>query len=203
MTRNVDRSRDDGGHFSDMDAGDGLSCSGIAPVEIRTERLLLRPFQPADVDDALAYRHDEEFALFLPHIPQPFTREHAEAFVALNMSEPWHRSPVFAVVLNGKLIGTVNLEVDHETRSAMLGYAIARTCWGQGVATEAARAVVAWGIETFQLTRIWASTDSRHVRSIRVMEKLGLQREGVRIADRIGRDGKPTDSVVCGLNLIR
>lgn len=37
-------------------------------MELRTERLLLRPFQVGDVGDALAYRDDEEFARFLPHI---------------------------------------------------------------------------------------------------------------------------------------
>jgi hypothetical protein len=46
----------------------------IRRVELRTATLLLRRFQADDVDDALAYRDDPEFARFLPHIPQPFTR---------------------------------------------------------------------------------------------------------------------------------
>ena len=50
--------------------------------------------------------------VFLPNIPQPFTRTDAEAFVTLNMSESWARSPTFAVVLDGRLIGTVNFEVE-------------------------------------------------------------------------------------------
>ena len=91
---------------------------------LTTARLVLRPFRADDVDDALAYRNDPEFARFLPHIPQPFTRADAEAFVALNMSEPWERSPTFAVVLDDELIGTVSFEVDAATRSAMIGYAI-------------------------------------------------------------------------------
>src|SRR3954449_2931458 len=115
-----------------------------APIVLRTERLTLRPFQDSDVEDALSYRDDPEFARFLPHIPQPFTRRDAEAFVALNMAEPWDRSPTFAVVLDAHVIGTVNLEIDSESRSAMLGYAIGRAWWGQGIAVEAARAVIAW-----------------------------------------------------------
>src|SRR3954462_10374743 len=103
-----------------------------ARTELRTERLLLRAFESADVEDALTYRNDPEFARFLPHIPQPFTRRDAEAFVALNISEPWERSPVFAVVLGDRLIGTVNLELDAESRTAVLGYAIGRPWWGQG-----------------------------------------------------------------------
>jgi ribosomal-protein-alanine N-acetyltransferase len=151
----------------------------IVPTELRTERLLLRPFRAGDVDDALAYRNDAEFSRYLPHIPYPFERRHAEAFVALNMSESWETSPTFAIVFEGRVIGTVNLEVDVPARAAMLGYAIGRAWWGRGIATEAARAVMAWGIETYGLTRIWASAELGNVRSHRVLEKLGMQREKV------------------------
>ncbi len=119
-----------------------------APILLRTERLTLRPFQDSDVEDALSYRDDPEFARFLPHIPQPFTRRDAEVFVALNMSEPWARSPTFAVVLEGALIGTVNFEVDADMRAAMLGYAIGRAWWGRGLAIEAARAAIAWAVDS-------------------------------------------------------
>jgi ribosomal-protein-alanine N-acetyltransferase len=167
---------------------------------LRTDRLLLRPFQESDVADALSYRDDVEFARFLPHIPQPFTRKDAETFVALNMSEPWEQSPTFAVVLDQIVIGTVNFEVRRDTRAAMLGYAIGRAWWGRGIATEAARAAMAWAIETFGLARIWASTDARHVRSRRVLEKLGMQQEALRVGDHIGRAGEIVDEVVYGVN---
>lgn len=175
----------------------------IAPTELRTERLLLRPFRAADVEDALAYRNDPEFARFLSHVPQPFTQSDAEAMVALILSEPWDRFATFAVDLDGELIGTVNLEIDPDTRSAMLGYAIGRAWWGQGIATEAARATIAWGIATYGLTRIWASTDVHNVRSQRVMEKLQMRREGVALAHHVGRDGEPIDQVAYGLDLPR
>src|SRR3954471_1148008 len=103
------------------------------PTILHTDRLLLRPFQDSDVEDALSYRDDREFARFLSHIPQPFTRSDAEAFVKLNISESWDQSPTFAVVLDGTLIGTVNFEVEPETRTAMLGYAIGRAWWGRGI----------------------------------------------------------------------
>jgi len=172
-----------------------------ARTELRTQRLHLRPFRPDDVADALEYRNDNEFVRFLPHVPHPFTRADAKRFVALNMSEDWQQSPIFAVVLDGKLIGTVNLQVDRSRRAAMLGYAIGRQWWGRGLATEAARAAMAWAVEVFSLERIWASTDARHTKSQRVLEKLGMQREAVRTEDHVGRDGRPVDEVVYGLNL--
>ena len=136
--------------------------------------MLLRRFRESDIDDALAYRDDPEFARYLPHIPQPFTRADAVAFVRTNMTEPWHTLPTFAVVLDGHVIGTVNLEIDHAARTAMLGYAIARAHWGRGLATEAASAVVRWALAEHDLVEIWASTQPANFRSRRVMDKLGM-----------------------------
>lgn len=158
-------------------------------TQLRTARLLLRPFKADDVEDALEYRDDIEFARFLHHVPQPFTREHAAAFVALNMSEPWDRSPTFAIDLHGKLIGTVNLEIDIEQHAAMLGYALGRAWWGHGYATEAAQTVVAWAFDVLGLRLVWASTDDRNIRSQRVMAKLGMQHAAPRNPERVGRDG--------------
>jgi len=172
------------------------------PTTLRTERLLLRPFQPGDVDDVLDYRNDPEFARFLAHVPQPFTRADAEKFVELNMAEPWDRSPVFAVVFEGRLIGTVNFELEEaDNQTAMVGYAIGRRWWGRGIAVEAARAAIAWATAAFGLTRVWASTDLPHVRSQRVLEKLGMRRETVCAGAGVDRRGEPVDVVVYGLDV--
>jgi [ribosomal protein S5]-alanine N-acetyltransferase len=171
---------------------------------LKTERLTLRPFQQDDVEDALAYRDDLEFARYLPHIPQPFTRSDAERFVTTNMTDSWETSPTFAVVLDGldgRVIGTVNFEIDAAARTAMIGYAIGRAWWGRGIATEATRAAIDWAIPQHNLVRIWASTEVAHIRSQRVLEKLGMQRESVRVADHIGREGKPVDEVFYGLTV--
>jgi ribosomal-protein-alanine N-acetyltransferase len=166
---------------------------------LRTERLLLRPFRNDDVDEALNYRNDAEFARFLPHIPQPFTYADAKQFVTTNMEEPWDKSPTFAVVLDGRLIGTVNLDIVSDKQIAMLGYAISRDHWGEGITPEAARAVISWGFHTLNLVKIWAATDARHQRSRRVMEKLGMRHEGTLRAHHLDGDGLRTDEVLYGL----
>jgi Acetyltransferase (GNAT) domain/HEAT repeats/PBS lyase HEAT-like repeat len=125
--------------------------------------------------------------------------------VARNMAEPWETSPVFAVVLDGSLIGTVNFEVEppdaEGMRAAMLGYAIGRRWWGRGLATEATRAAMEWAVAEYGLSRVWASTDVRNLRSHRVLEKLGMRRETVRLHDHVGRDGVMVDEAVCGIKL--
>lgn len=57
--------------------------------------------------------------------------------------------------------------------------------------------------EAFSLAQVWASTDAQNLRSIRVMEKLGMQREAVRAGDHVGRDGALVDEVVYGMSTRR
>jgi ribosomal-protein-alanine N-acetyltransferase len=147
----------------------------------------------------MKYRNDDEFARYLPHVPHPFTQADAERFVTTNMTEPWAQYPTFAIELDGKLVGTVNLEVEADNQIAMIGYAISRVHWGEGVAPEAARAVIAWGFETFALTKVWASTDAKHTRSRRVLEKLGMRQEGTLRSHSLDRSGARVDVVIYGL----
>jgi RimJ/RimL family protein N-acetyltransferase len=87
----------------------------------------------------------------------------------------------FAVILkeNDQLIGSVALRVSNpDHRGGFIGYAFNRSYWGQGYATEAARALLAFGFERLNLHRIFATCDPRNVASSRVLEKIGMRREG-------------------------
>jgi ribosomal-protein-alanine N-acetyltransferase len=81
----------------------------------------------------------------------------------------------------------------------MLGYALGKAWWGRGLATEAAVAAVSWAVKKFGLRRLWASTEIGNVRSVRVLEKLGMVREAVRLAADVGRDGLLVYAVVYGI----
>ena len=65
-------------------------------IELRTERLLLRPFAPAGADDVLAYAADEEWGRYLP-LPHPYTRQHAQEFVARAIQDSQQTIPTFAI----------------------------------------------------------------------------------------------------------
>ncbi len=147
-------------------------------VELRTERLLLRPFDFRDVDDVLAYASEPEFGRYLP-LPQPYTRYDAVEFVAHQVLAEWSTQPTFAIVLEGHVVGGIGLHVNERHRRAMLGYALARPQWGLGLMPEAARTVVGWGFERYALHKVYSCADTRNRRSWRVMEKLGMTREGV------------------------
>lgn len=61
----------------------------------------------------------------------------------------------------------------------MSGYVLARDWWGRGLMTEAARAVVEWGLADPAIFRVWAVTDIDNLGSARVLEKIGMEREGL------------------------
>ena len=74
-------------------------------------------------------------------------------------------------------IGSIGVSFD--LHGAMLGYVLARPCWGRGLMTEAVRYVAAWTLAQPSLFRVWAFCDADNSASARVMEKAGLVREGL------------------------
>ena len=163
------------------------------PVELRTERLLLRAFQLDDVEDVLAYASDPEVARYLP-APQSYARQDAEEFVARRVLASWDIRPVWALTLNGSVIGDIELRFNAQHETAELGYSVAKDHWGQGLASEAARAVVQWGFQERGLAKVFARADARNTNSLRVMEKLGMIREGL-LRSHLERRGERIDEV--------
>ena len=167
-------------------------------TELRSRRLLLRPFTFADADDVLAYASDPEWARYMLAIPENYTLEDAQEFIAASVVTSWETQPRFAIVLEGQVIGGINLTIDVPSRKAGLGYGLAREHWGNGITTEAAIAVVDWGFKTFDLLKVFATADARNVGSQRVMEKLGMTREAFLRKHRYSR-GEIIDEVLYGV----
>jgi ribosomal-protein-alanine N-acetyltransferase len=167
------------------------------PVELRTERLLRRAFELDDVEDVFAYASDPELTRYLP-APQPYARQDAEEFVARRVLASWDTRPVWALALNGSVIGDIELRFNPQHETAELGYSVARDHWGKGLAPEAARAVVQWGFEERGLAKVFARADARNTNSRRVMEKLGMTREGL-LRSHLERRGQRIDEVYYGV----
>ena len=149
------------------------------PVELRTRRLLLRPFRLEDVDDVFDYASDPEWARYLGNVSQPFTRRAAEERVARDVLESWETHPNWAIVLNRKVIGGMVLMIDVQHEIGELGYELSREHWEKGLTVEASEAVIDWGFQERGLAKVFAQADARNKRSLRVMEKLGMTFEGV------------------------
>ena len=87
---------------------------------------------------------------------------------------------MFAIVLETKVIGEIYLnDMDTQNQRAELGYSLSHSHWGKGLVPEASCAVMNWAFQTWGLNRIYSTCDPKNERSWRVMEKLGMVREGI------------------------
>ncbi|MGD9933804.1 MAG: GNAT family N-acetyltransferase [Dehalococcoidia bacterium] len=166
-------------------------------IILSTERLVLRPWQTSDVGAPYEWAQDERFTRFLP-LPRPYDRLHAEEFTESRVGTDWAVAPAFAVTLEGVLIGDVNARVDAGHGRAEMGYGFRVERWGQGYATEAARAVLDWLFEAMAMEKVMARADAANQGSWRVMERLGMEREATHRSHRVLR-GERRDEVVYGL----
>jgi RimJ/RimL family protein N-acetyltransferase len=150
---------------------------------ILTERLLLREFELSDVAVLHRYQlhpHFRRFEESRPLTEYQFYRI-VQDIIAEQASDP-RQSYYFAIEQrqDGQVAGSVYIAVRQpEARQAEIGYMLGVDFWGQGYATEAARAVLGFGFETLAMHRIYAEALRDNQASIRVLEKLGMRREAL------------------------
>ena len=141
-----------------------------------------------DVEDVFSYAQDPEWSRYLRALPRPYGRGDAERFIATQILHDRVTHPAWAVVREGAVIGGINLRFRFEHRSAEIGYSIARAHWSRGFCTEAAKAVIHAAFSTHpELGRVHARADHENAASQRVMEKLGMTKEGVLRQSRVER----------------
>lgn len=169
----------------------------LADVRLTTPRLVLRELALEDAPAVQAWAADPEVARYMPWGPN--TPEETEAFLRGVVPTRWEtprRTFELGVVLraSGGLVGACGIRIrSPEDRVADLGYAFRRDAWGQGLATEAARALVEFGFRTLRMHRIWATCHVDNARSARVLEKVGMQHEG-RLRENVLKNGAWRDS---------
>jgi ribosomal-protein-alanine N-acetyltransferase len=154
------------------------ALGGIPRIE--TARLLLRRFTVADLDDYV--QHIFADADVMRYLPQRdlSPRARAERTIAV-FDDHWTQRGygVWAVTdkITGQLIGHCGLNFVPEAGEIEVLYALRQDRWGQGLATEAARASARFGFEQADLARLIALAVPENVASRRVMEHLGFQYE--------------------------
>ena len=155
----------------------------IPSETIATPRLILR--KPIAPDDApriyAAYAHDPEVARYLTWQPH---RDLEESHRILRTRLAWwdegrEFSWVITSRADGSVLGMISVSDDDCPSRYTLGYVLARPHWGHGYTTEAARAVLDELFATPEVARVWAVVDCENLASLRVLEKAGMQREGL------------------------
>jgi RimJ/RimL family protein N-acetyltransferase len=150
---------------------------GIAPIE--TYRLCLRVFELADVNALAKINSDPEV---MRHTGDGNLVSYDETEKRLNAYvEHWRRHGFGLRAAIHKsdhaFIGFCGLQFVAGTQEIEVGFRLAKEYWGQGLATEATRAVLRYGFEVLGLERIIGLTQPENVASQRVLEKSGLKHE--------------------------
>lgn len=148
---------------------------------LETERLILRTWTYNDANALFEICRDAETMLHIGDRKPYESVEKAKEF--LNWAVLYQKRNGFcrwAVTekLSGKIIGSCGF-ARREMEEVELGYLFAREVWGKGYATEAAKACLKFGFETLGFTKIMALTDTDHVKSQRVLRKIGLTPRGI------------------------
>jgi ribosomal-protein-alanine N-acetyltransferase len=155
--------------------------SVISPPEtFESERLQLRKPVLADAEEIFRqYAQDAEVTKYLTWLPYGKVDE-TRAFIRTCLAM-WQEGGSYHWTLvrkdDGQLLGMINARVDGHKWE--LGYVLARRYWGIGYMTEAVKRLIDTAFNDAAVYRVWAVCDVDNVASARVMEKAGMQREGL------------------------
>ncbi|MCB9453868.1 MAG: GNAT family N-acetyltransferase [Anaerolineaceae bacterium] len=160
-----------------------------------TERLILRQPELSDLPVIQRLVGEREIARMTLSIPHPYPEGAAEAWITHaheQIADGLLAS--FGIVRreDGVYMGTVGLRLDPEHHAAEIGYWVGKPYWNQGYTSEAARRVIQYGFEERGLHRIAASYFTHNPASARVMQKLGMQFEGI-LRQHVVKWGEFTD----------
>ncbi len=135
-----------------------------------TERLSVRKFKPEDYEDLDEILTDKDVTYFEPY--EPFTKE-ACVNEAINFSKS---DEFFAVVLENKVIGKIYFS-KRDFGSYEIGYTFNSRYQGKGYAYESVKGMFSYGFSVLGARRIIAQVDTRNVKSINLIERLGMRKE--------------------------
>ncbi|MBK6709514.1 MAG: GNAT family N-acetyltransferase [Chloroflexi bacterium] len=142
---------------------------------LETNRLLLRHLEPDDLDDLFALYQDPDVRRYIPDAPQTLARPKRNwTGSAGHPRRPWGCGPDYKPT--NQFIGRCGLlpwTIDGQDE-VEVAYTIAPSHWGQGLATEAAQAILDYGFYTLGFTRLVCLIDEENVASIRVAGKMGM-----------------------------
>jgi RimJ/RimL family protein N-acetyltransferase len=146
-----------------------------------TDRLVLRQFEPGDLDDLFAMDSDDRVMKYLGSGLAGRTREQCEQslerLVERAATRPGYGLLHASLREGGAFVGGCGLFRLPEGEDIELAYRLPHARWGQGFATEMARAVLAHGFENLGLARVVGVTWPQNLPSQRVLQKIGMRRE--------------------------
>ncbi|MCB2109196.1 MAG: GNAT family N-acetyltransferase [Rhodobacteraceae bacterium] len=165
-------------------------------LSIKTKRLVLRPFTPADAPRVRELADEWDIARMTASIPHPYPEGLAEKWIAAHDGvRTAGKGYPFAITLDGTLIGSVGAD-RNGTGALELGYWLGKPYWGRGIVTEAAAAVLDFCFGWLAVDRVYAGHLAENVASSRVLQKLGFAGDGCQERKSLALDKKVSCQMV-------
>lgn len=158
----------------------------LVPVQIRTQRLVLRPPALADAARISLLAGDYDVACMTGTIPHPYSEQMAGEWLADALAG--EEGVVFMVERDGTLIGCTGYRA-FDAEHAELGYWIGKPYWGKGYATEAVRALIAHAFDEDGFAYLKAGHFTDNPGSERILRKLGFVAFGEEKRESAARGG--------------
>lgn len=168
-------------------------------IMLRTDRLLLRALAESDLESLFALYAHADFMRYAGTDPW-LNLDEATNFLARNMKQAAEGSAIrMALLLDDRFVGTCSLlSIDRHHRRCEIGYGLAPSHWGMGLASEAVAAMLEQAFKGLSIRRIEATVDPRNLASIRILERLGFRLEGT-LRERLLTSQGPADSSIFAL----
>lgn len=148
-------------------------------VTLKTERLVLRKFKESDYKDIFEWASNPKVTRYLSY-PTHKSLADSKKIAKLWAKEAKQADKYnWAIEYGGKVIGNISVVSHDNLWEANMGWQIDVPYWNQGIMTEAATAVFDFLLNEVGFHRISAGHDTRNPASGKVMEKLGMQKEGL------------------------
>ena len=150
---------------------------------LKTERLILRPFNQNDAKDVQRLAGDYDIAKTTLFIPHPYEDGMAEGWIKShqkNFNKGIEITLAITLRESNELIGAIGIShINEDLEKASIGYWIGKQYWNCGYCTEAVKAVLKYCFEELKLNRVSAHHFANNPASGKVMEKAGMKKEGV------------------------
>lgn len=168
---------------------------------LHTDRLVIRPLEPGDVEPLHARRNHPEVAELQDwEFPYPLEKAQRLVDAIIELGEPTNEEWWMAIVTlkDGQVVGDLAVHLSWEGRSAEVGYTLERVQWGKGYATEAVACLVDYLFDDLGVTRVFGMLDPENLASARVLERTGFLYEG-RTKLSYWKEDVPSDDLIYGM----
>jgi len=146
----------------------------------KSKEFNLRWLKPNDAKNIYEKIQDEQIFKYITSIPQPYTLQNAKDFIKKSLEKLEKKEGYeFVIEIDNELQGVIGLAIKKEHNKAELGYWISKDMRGKGIVTSAVKQIIKYGFNKLKLKRIYARFLDNNTSSERVMQKVGMTKEGV------------------------